>query len=84
MAKINKVEDVDKAMGAKIADPNSLVYYDPSDDASEMIELSTEKVTITSENIDLSIRETCFYSFDNKVLLNSPKYLSPLFKTIDK
>ena len=62
----------------------SLIYYDPSNDTSEIIELTTEKVTVTNEFLDVSIRETCFYSFDNKVLLFSPKYLSPLFKTIDK
>ena len=38
MAKINKVEDVDKAMGAKIVDPNSLVYYDPRNDDRFVIE----------------------------------------------
>ena len=62
----------------------SLIYYDPSDDKAEIIELNNEKVTVTNDYLDLSIRETCFYSFDNKNLLFSPNNLRPLFKTIDK
>lgn len=62
----------------------SLVYYDPTDGKSEIIELNNEKVTITNDYLDLNIRELCFYSFDNKNLLFSPNNLRPLFKTIDK
>ena len=43
-----------------------------------------EKVTVINDYLDLSVRETCFYSFDNKNLLFSPNNLRPLFKTIDK
>ena len=38
MAKITKVEDVDKAMGAKVVDSNTLVYYEPRNDDRFVIE----------------------------------------------
>ena len=38
MAKITKVEDVDKQMGAKDVDPNAMIYYDPRKDQRFKIE----------------------------------------------
>lgn len=62
----------------------SLIYYDPSNDKAEIIELNKEKVTLNNKYIDLNIKETSFYSFGEINLLFNPNNLRPLFKTIDK
>ena len=62
----------------------TLIYYDPSTDTSEVIELNGKKVYVTNEDINLNVSDRYFYSFSNKLLLLPPNNLNPVFKTIDK
>lgn len=62
----------------------TLVYYDPVTDTSEFIELEGDKVSITSEHININVTRRTFDYFGNDVILVNPNYLNPVFKTIDK
>lgn len=84
--KINNKEY--KKLGAmsyvRVVGGYTLIYYDTTTDTSEAIELSGDVVTVTGDNINVNVSDGAFYSFSNKVLLMTPNYLNPVFKTIDK
>jgi len=62
----------------------TLIYYDTATNTSEAIELEGDIVTVVGNNINVNLSDGSFYSFSNRVLLSSPSYLNPVFKTIDK
>lgn len=62
----------------------TLVYYDTTTDSGDMIELDGDKVSISSEYININITDRYFKVFNRNVLLMRPNNLNPVFKTIDK
>ena len=62
----------------------TLIYYDTESETSEVIELSGDIVTVSSEHINVNISERYSFAFGKKVLLMRPNNLNPVFKTIDK
>lgn len=84
-----KINDKEyKSLGAmsyvSVVGGYTLIYYDPATDTAEAIELEGDIVTVVGNNINVNLNDGAFYSFSNRVLLSSPSYLNPVFKTIDK
>jgi len=81
----NKVVTTLSAMSSVTVDGgSSLIYYDYETDTGEVIELSNDTVTVSSENINVNLTEKYVVSFGREILLFGPNNLQPVFKTIDK
>lgn len=57
---------------------NTLVYYNYKEDNSEVIELNDKSATITSENINVNLRERYVIAFGREILLFKPDNLNQL------
>lgn len=69
---------------ARVVGGYTLIYYDTTTDTSEARELNGDIVTVVGNHINVNLNDGAFYLFSNRVLLSSPSYLNPVFKTIDK
>lgn len=63
---------------------SSLVYYDYEEDKAWYKEIDGDKISVSSENINVNLTEKYVVSFGKEILLFRPNNLQPVFKTIDK
>ncbi len=77
-----------KKLGAssyiKVTGGLTLAYYDTLTESSEVLEIGGDKITISSEDINIDVNGRSFLSYGESKLLMKPNYLNPVFKTIDK
>lgn len=79
-----KYKDLGSMSYVSVVGGATLIYYDTATETSEFIELDKDKVSVSSDNINVNISERYFLSFGKEVLLFSPNNLNPLSKMIDK
>ena len=59
----------------------TLIYYDKETDVSEVIDVENKRVKLTSDDVEIDVKEKSFTVFNKKILLFSPDKLNAVFKT---
>ena len=60
----------------KLVGKSTLTYYDKENDKAEYIEIDGEKITVSSDNINVDLSDQSFKSLSSKILLAGPSYLN--------